>query len=579
MRAGPQSIPAAMRPWKFWLRGGHVASKAQAMTPHGTPSPPSQIRLTGQEHAMAGAAARRWWIPAAWIAGGLALFAFLLRISLSVPLDSDGANNALQGLAMLHGNFLLHGFIIGDATYYTFELPLFVVAEVFFGLHSVTVHLVAALTYLIVAACAVAVAVTASRGPARAARCGVVIAVLAAPLLTPEGVGIVLGKPDHTGTSAILLICLLLIDRAAGRTFTPPVLCVILCAGQLGDATVLYVGVPAVILVCAHRALVARKLRTADAAIVIAAAVSAPLASLIRAVMLHLGAYLMVPPRTAISPASEWPQHAMVALRSIRVLFGTYARPDSTLGILGAAFGMACLVAAAFGFAHVVWRWHTASRAEQLLCTAIVINIGVYIVSTMPSQGPSAAREIVAVLPCGAVLAARACVPAHLADAARARAAMAAAGLVALVPLTAAAAIPPATPAAAPIASWLKAHGLRYGIAGYWDASAVTVQSGNAVQVRAINPPPDGGKNLVDPAWETAFSWYSPFRHDATFAIAEFVHTDRRGRIPAAVFERYLGRPVAVHRVAGVLILIYQRNLLKQIKCSVRYCPGGKSAG
>ncbi len=63
---------------------------------------------------------------------------------------------------MLHGNFLLHGFIIGDATYYTFELPLFVVTEVFFGLHSVTVHLVAALTYLIVAACAVAVAVTAS---------------------------------------------------------------------------------------------------------------------------------------------------------------------------------------------------------------------------------------------------------------------------------------------------------------------------------------------------------------------------------------------------------------------------------
>ncbi|HSZ99022.1 MAG TPA: hypothetical protein VK802_01500, partial [Streptosporangiaceae bacterium] len=131
----------------------------------------------------------------------------------------------------------------------------------------------------------------------------------------------------------------------------------------------------------------------------------------------------------------------------------------------------------------------------------------------------------------------------------------------------------------APIASWLKAHGLRYGIAGYWDASAVTVQSGNAVQVRAINPPPDGGKNLVNPAWETASSWYSPFRHDATFAIAEFVHTDRRGRIPAAVFERYLGRPVAVHRVAGVLILIYQRNLLMQIKCSVPYCPGGKSAG
>ncbi|HTA07509.1 MAG TPA: hypothetical protein VK836_03305 [Streptosporangiaceae bacterium] len=528
---------------------------------------------------MARPASRSWWVPAAWIAGGLALFAFLLRISLSVPLDSDGANNALQGLAMLHGNFLLHGFIIGDATFYTFELPLFVITEVFFGLHSVTVHLVAALTYLIVAACAVAVGVTGSRGPARAARGGVLIAVLAAPLLTPAGVGIVLGKPDHTGTCAILLICLLLIDRAVGRAFTPPLLCAILCAGQLGDATVRYVGVPAVILVCGYRALVARKLRTADVAIVVAAAVSAPLASLIRAVMLHFGAYLMIPPRTAISPSSEWPQHAIVALRCIRVLFGTYARPDSTLGVLGAAFGMACLVAAAFGFAKVVWRWRTASRAEQVLCTAIVINIGAYIVSTMPSQGPSAAREIVALLPCGAVLAARACVPAHIADGVRARVAMTTASLVALVPLTAAAAIPPAKPDAAPLARWLEAHGLRYGIAGYWDASAVTVESDNLVQVRAINPPPGGGKNLVNAAWESDPSWYSPSRHDATFAIAEFVHADRSGRIPAAVFERYLGRPVAAHRVAGVLILIYQRNLLKQIKCAMPYCPGGKSAG
>ena len=514
---------------------------------------------------MAPPAARRWWAAATWIVGGLALFAFLLRISLSFPLDSDGANNALQGWAMLHGNFLLQGVSIGDATYYTFELPLFVITEVFFGLHSVTVHLVAALTYLIVAACALAVAVPGSRGPARAARCGVVIAVLAAPLLTPAGVGIVLEKPDHTGTSAILLVCLLLIDRAVGRFFTPVLLCAILCAGQIGDATVLYVGVPMVLVVSAYRALAARRILTGDAAIVVAAAVSVPLASLVRATMLHFGAYVMAAPRTGISPRSEWQQHAMLALHGIRVLFGTYARPDSTLGVVGAAFGMACLLAATFGFAKVVWGWRTASRAEQMLCAAIVINIAGYIVSTMPSPGPSGPREIVAVVPCGAVLAARACVPGRMVGAVRARVAMAAAGIVALLPLAAAATLPPATPAIAPVAAWLEAHGLRHGISAYWDASALTVQSGSGVQVRAVDPPPGGQKNLVIPFWETDLSWYSPSRNDATFVIADFVHGDRHGRIPAAIFERYLGRPVAVHRVAGVLILIYQKNLLRQI--------------
>jgi hypothetical protein len=292
-----------------------------------------------------------------------------------------------------------------------------------------------------------------------------------------------------------------------------------------------------------------------------------PLASLIRAIMLHFGAYVMVAPQTRISPPSQWLQHALVTLREIRILFGTYARPDSTLGVVGAAFGMACLVAAVFGVAKVVGRWRSASRAEQMLCAAVVINIAAYVVSTMPSPGATGAREIVAVVPCGAVLAARACVPARLVGAARARVAMAVAGIVALLPLAAAAAIPPATPAIAPIAAWLEAHGLRHGVSAYWDASALTVQSGNAVQVRAVDRPPPGDdrNNLVIAGWETDFSWYSPSRNEATFVIADPVRSALDGRIPANVFERYLGPPVAVHRVAGMLILIYQRNLLKQI--------------
>ena len=108
---------------------------------------------------------------------GLALFALLLRISLSYPQDSDAANNALQAWDMLHGNVLLHGYILGDATYYTLELPLYSITEVFLGLHSLTTHVVSALTYLIVAASAVAVARPDSRGLSMAARCGVVIGV------------------------------------------------------------------------------------------------------------------------------------------------------------------------------------------------------------------------------------------------------------------------------------------------------------------------------------------------------------------------------------------------------------------
>jgi hypothetical protein len=182
--------------------------------------------------------ARRWWAAAAWAGGRVVLFAFFLRISLGARMDSDGANNALQAQDMLHGHILPHGWLIGDATFYFFELPLNPISEVLFGLGNLAVHVASALTYLIVAVLAVALAVTGSRGPARAARCAVVVTVLAVPLLTTSSVPLLLEEPDHIGTSAFLLASFLLIERAANRRFTAPPLGLILCAGQLSDLTV-----------------------------------------------------------------------------------------------------------------------------------------------------------------------------------------------------------------------------------------------------------------------------------------------------------------------------------------------------
>ncbi len=506
-------------------------------------------------------AVRRWWPAAAWLGGGIALFAFFLRISLSVGVNSDGANNALQGWDLLHGHLLLHGWILGDATYYTLELPLYAITEGLAGLSSLACHVVSALTYLIVAACAVALAVADSKGVSRAARGAAVIAVLGSPLLTGQGVSLLLSEPDHTGTSAIILASFLLIDRAPGRRFTPPLLCAILCAGQIGDATVRYVAVPAILLVCAYRILAARKIRTADTAILLAAAASLLLTPLIRAVMVRLGAYAMVLPVTRISPVAQWPHHAVVTLRSIYTLFGSVAAPHAALGPFGSAFGLICLLAAVFGFGKVIWTWRTASRSEQLLCVAILVVTAAYVISTLPN--PRTPYEIVAVLPFGAVLASRACVPARVTDASRGRVAIAAAALAALaalLPLTAAASMATVTTAAVPLAAWLEAHDLTYGIAGYWDASNVTVQAGDRVQVRAVVP--QNGK-IIPFSWETKPSWFDPTQHDATFVIGSNSKTP--GTITPATAERSFGRPSAIYKVAGRLIMIYQKNLLTEL--------------
>jgi len=180
------------------------------------------------------------------------------------------------------------------------------------------------------------------------------------------------------------------------------------------------------------------------------------------------------------------------------------------------------------------------------------------------------------VLPCGAVLAARACVPSRIIGARRARAGLAAAALVALLPLAAAATLPPVTPAAVPLAAWLKARGLTYGIAGYWNASAVTLQSGNQVQVRAVVRYSGriAGYYIAPYDWETKADWYDASRHDATFVIANGVYPDST-TLTAAQVERYFGRPAQTYRVAGREILIYQTNLLKRLRAPSQPAPTG----
>ena len=499
--------------------------------------------------------------PAAWAAGGLALFAFFLRISVGSPTIADGANPALQAWDMLHGQVLLHGWIIADANYYTLELPLYAASEAASGLSGLAGHVGSALTYLIVAACAVAVACTSSRGPAVAARSGVVIAILAAPLVMRQGVAVLVEEPDHIGTAAFLLGAFLLVDRAPDRRFTAPLLGVILWLGQVGDATVRYLAVPAILLVTGYRILAARKIRTSDTAIALAAAASVPLSWLTRVVMQHLGAYATVHPPSSIAPAGQWPRHLVVTLHAVLTLFGVQFPARATAVSMAAAiFGLACLMAAAFGFATVVRQWRSAGWAEQLLCVTIVINLAIYVVSALPNLHNS--REIAAVLPCGAVLAARALVPSRIASAPRARAVVAIAVLAALLPLAAAAVRPPAVPASVPLAAWLKAHGLRYGISGYWDASPVTLESAAQVQVRAVTRKAHAYHAYN---WETKPGWYIPSQHDATFVIADPPHAWPTEDYTAAEFERYFGRPVAIHRVAGHQILIYRANLLGRV--------------
>src|SRR5690348_2161270 len=100
---------------------------------------------TGEEPNGSRLAVWAWLAPFAVAA--VVLFIAYLRMSRTYPVTADGADQALQAWDMLHGNWLLHGWTIGDVSYYTTELPEYVIVEKILGLGPVVLHVAAAVTY------------------------------------------------------------------------------------------------------------------------------------------------------------------------------------------------------------------------------------------------------------------------------------------------------------------------------------------------------------------------------------------------------------------------------------------------
>jgi hypothetical protein len=128
------------------------------------------------------------------------------------------------------------------------------------------------------------------------------------------------------------------------------------------------------------------------------------------------------------------------------------------------------------------------------------------------------------------------------------------------------AAAPAAPDPFARLAAFLRQHDLASGIGGYWDASAITVDTGGAVTVRAVT------QGCLQPyAWESKPAWYDPAARTASFVL-ESSGTGYFGQwraAPAAL--RRLGPllPAAGHALLhpgeGYTVRAYRGNLLAQL--------------
>jgi hypothetical protein len=547
--------------------------------------------------------ARRLW-AAAFTTATIALFAAYIRLSATYPVNSDGANIVLMSWDMLHGNLLLHGWWMSDVSFYTTELPGYMLIDAIRGLSSDVAHIAAALTYTLVLVLTVLLA--RSRATARDGAVRVLIAggIMLAPQL---GVGVfaLLLSVGHIGTAVPALAAWLILDRAPRRWYVPVITACLLGWAMVADSLVLVVAIVPLALVGVARALwwpaggtatgggpgtrggpgTAQRMRSAwyELSLAGAAITAAGISWLLQRAIHAAGGYTVHHlPFSLVTPA-KLGVHAATTGGSLLALFGAnFGGLHSGAAVAFAVLHLAGLALVAWALGRTFRRFASCGLIDQVLAVTIVVNLATYLFSSF-SSGVLNGREIALVLPFGAALAARSLAPELLAalQPQAARAARVPAWLPAWLParllLTVLAgtmlagngaclgyelAQPVSPPANARLASWLQARHLTHGLSGYWQASVVTVGTGGRVTIRAVSTA-DGG--LVPYRWEAKAPWYDPGTQYANFVVlqnqAGFFNDWQPARETLATF----GPPEQTFHTGPYTVLVYQQNLMNAL--------------
>jgi hypothetical protein len=511
-----------------------------------------------------------WWGAAIAAVTAILLLAYL-RIAGTTPVVSDGAANAMQAWDIMHGDPLLHGWYVTDVSFYTTELPQYMLVEAIAGLRPEVVHICAAITYTLLILLAAAVARGQARGAEGAARALLAAGVMLAPQ-PGDATGFLLTEPDHVGAAVPVLLLMLLLDWARPRWYVPAAVFAVLTLAIVGEPLTLLIGVLPFAAVCLARAASAlprRRVPWFELSLAGAAVLAVPASTVANRLITALHGYSTNKNPATLQHLAVLSANVPMTARGFLALFG--ADVWGARGALNQAFAAVHLAGAALVVAAIAlaaWRLARTlgSRAEgdegdlvaDLLVVAIVANVAAYFLMFRVRQ-IYAAHEIAPVLSLGAALAGRLLGgPLLRARPLGARLAPALAAVLACyaVMLGFAAARPPVPPANAAVTGWLTSHGLRSGIAPYWDATSVTLDSGGTIAMGSVVPARGG---------LAPWHWEEDMRFFARSHRADFLLTSPQWSVTPALAAKVFGPPAHTYHFQAYTIMVWRKNLLPRL--------------
>lgn len=484
-------------------------------------------------------------------AGGFALLAALYtRLSLQSVINSDGANEALQGLAFWQGNPLLHGWWLAQDTFYLTDAPLYGLIARVQGLGPWVVHEGAGIVY---ALAVVLAALLARRGAL------ITAAVLALPpALLLQGQMHILGV-------AYVLAALLLTDRAPDSRWAWAAAALLVVAAMASDPLVSVLFAPAIGMVAAVRFLMAPaasdRLRS-GALVVIAVAGALATWALPELIALLGGFERPRPLHVGVVTPADLPANLHLGARGLLLVFGADVfdgRPDALVWIR-----LLAVAAAAAGVVLGARRWRDRGSEDlvfQVVLVAALVDVAAFVFSSQ-AYDLASSRFLSPFAICAAILAGRELGPAL--ESRRLRAAALPLAAVLLATPAVALSRPAAAIPTAPLERWLLARGLTHGVGSYWEAGIVTLDTGGRVTVRCVDGPRSPGRRATPDRWFQSSAWFTPDpASPARFVV--FVPGEHTANIDEAGDRRAFGAPVEIDRVGPYEVMLYSRDLLLEL--------------